>query len=336
MKVAAVTGPGKAEVVEVPDPTVADNYCLVKITAAPMCTEFHGLAKGNPTHSMGHEAAGVIVDVGPRAGLAKGDRVVVMPQNPCGRCHLCLAGEHIHCQHPRKWKDICGCDDGRATFAQYCIQQDWLCWPIPDDISDEHASLACCGLGPTFNACRLMGVSGDDTVIVSGLGPVGLGGVINATHLGARVIGLDLSPYRLALARDLGAAEVIDPTAEGALDRILELTGGIGADKVIETANTAESVKFGAEAVRRKGQLAFVSWAGELPVRTIVAKGLRIHGAWHWNHQTHGRAMLGVLGANAAKFDRMITHRFGLTRIADAFACQESGQCGKVILDPWK
>lgn len=336
MKVVAITPPGQADLMEVADPTPADNYCLIKITAAPMCTEFRGLATAKPTHSMGHEAAGVIVDVGPRASLAKGDRVVVMPQNPCGKCHLCLAGDYIHCQNPRKWQDICGYDEGRATFAQYCIQQDWLCWPVPDDVSDEHASLACCGLGPTFNACRQLGVTGDDTVIVSGLGPVGLGGVINATHLGARVIGLDVNPYRLGLAKELGAAETIDPTTEGALEKIRALTGGIGADKVIETANSVASVEFGAEAVRRKGKIAFVSWAGELTVRTIVAKGLSVYGAWHWNHQIHGRAMAGVLAANAAKFDRMITHRFGMSQIAEAFACQQSGQCGKVILDPWK
>ena len=259
-----------------------------------------------------------------------------MPQNPCGECYLCTAGDYIHCTHSRDWKVINGCETGRATFAQLCIQQDWLCWPIPDDISDEHASMACCGLGPTFNACRLMAVSGDDTVIVAGLGPVGLGGVINVTHLGARVIGLDVNPYRLALAKQLGAAETIDPTADGAMEKILELTGGVGADKVVETANSPDSVKFSVEAVRRKGQIAFVSWAGEVPVNRIVGKGLTVHGAWHWNHLTHGREMIGVIRANAAKLDKLITHRFGLSQIAEAFACQQTAQCGKVVMDPWK
>jgi len=336
MKVAAITGPGKAELVDVPDPTPADNYCLVKITAAPMCTEFHSLAGGKPTRSLGHEAAGVIVGVGPKARRAVGDRVVVMPQNPCGECYLCTSGEYIHCQHSRNWKEICGCEDGRATFAQYCIQQDWLCWPVPDDVSDEHAAMACCGLGPTFTACRLASVTGDDTVIVSGLGPVGLGGVINATHLGARVIGLDTNEYRLALAKDLGAAEAIDPTADGALDKIRDLTGGVGADAVVETANSPDAVQFSLDAVRRKGRVSFVSWGGDVPVRTIVAKGLTVHGAWHWNHFKYGREMLAVLRANATKLDRQITHRFGLSQIAEAFACQQEARCGKVVLNPWE
>jgi len=336
MKVAAITGPGQAGILDVPDPAPADNYCLVKITAAPMCTEFHSLREGKPNRSLGHEAAGVIVAVGPRACRQVGQRVVVMPQNPCGQCHLCTSGEYIHCTASRNWKEICSCEDGRATFAQLCVQQDWLCWPVPDDVSDEHASLACCGLGPTFNACRLAGVTADDTVVVAGLGPVGLGGVINATHLGARVIGLDVSPYRLALAKKLGAAETLDPTAEGAIDKLRSLTDGLGPDAVIETANSPDSVKFSAEAVRRKGRLAFVSWAGELPVRIIVAKGLAVHGAWHWNHMTHGRQMQAVLRKNQAKLDLLVTHRFGLSQIAEAFACQQSAQCGKVILDPWK
>lgn len=336
MKIAAIAGPGVVAVVDAADPTPSDNYCLVKITVAPMCTEFKGFAKAKPNRFLGHEAAGVVVGVGPKARRAVGERVVVMPQNPCGECYLCLSGEYIHCPNVRDWKRICGCQDGRSTYAQFCIQQDWLCWPVPDDISDEHASMACCGLGPTFNACRLANVTADDTVIVSGLGPVGLGGVINATHLGARVIGVDVNPYRLALAKQLGAAGAIDPTADGARASILERTGGLGVDAVIDTAGSQDAVDFNIEVLRRKGQYAFVSWGGEFPVGKAVQKGLTVHGAWHWNHCKDGLAMRKVLRDNAAKLDQLITHRFGLSRIAEAFACQEAAQCAKVLLNPWE
>jgi threonine dehydrogenase-like Zn-dependent dehydrogenase len=336
MKVVAITGERQAGLVDVPDPKVADNYCLIKIMVVPMCTEVGGFRRGRETQRIGHEAVGVVEEAGPKSRVAPGARVAVMPQNGCGTCYLCLSGEHIHCRTPRKPLEICGCETGRAAFAQYCIQQDHLLFPLPDDVSFEHGSMSLCGLGPTFNACRLAGVTADDTVLVAGLGPVGLGGVINATHLGARVIGLDVRPYRLALAKKLGAAETLDPTAEDALERIKELTGGVGADKAIETSNAEASPPFLSKAVRRKGDIAFVSWAGEMKVCDIVGNGLHLHGAWHWNHFTQGREMLKVLRGNAAKLDTFITHRFPMSEIQKAFELQCTGECGKVVMDPWK
>ncbi|MBN2449993.1 MAG: zinc-binding dehydrogenase [Lentisphaeria bacterium] len=300
-----------------------------------MCTEVAGFRAGRASRNLGHEAAGVVVEAGPRSGVVPGTRVVVMPQDSCGVCSLCLAGEHIHCRTPRNALAVCNSPTGRATYAQYCIQQDRLLVPLPDDISIEHGSMACCGLGPTFNACRLLRVTADDTVIVAGLGPVGLGGVINATHLGARVIGLDVNPYRLALARELGAEAVFDPTAEGAAEAILAQTDGLGVDKAIETANVEASPPFLARLVRPKGGIALVSWAGSLSVRDIVGRGLAVVGAWHWNHLVHGRQMLEVIRRNAAKLDRLITHRFPMSEVRKAFELQCTGQCGKVLLDPW-
>jgi threonine dehydrogenase-like Zn-dependent dehydrogenase len=336
MKVTAITGERRAELIDVPDPKVADNYCLIKIMAVPMCTEVGGFRKGSESKRLGHEAAGIVEQAGPKSRIAPGTRVAVMPQDSCGTCYLCLSGEHIHCRSPRKTFEICGCETGRATFAQYCIQQDRLLFPLPDDVSYEHGSMSLCGLGPTFNACRLMNVTADDTVLVAGLGPVGLGGVINATHLGARVIGMDVSPYRLALAKQLGAAETLDPTAANALETLMALTGGIGADKAIETSNAPASPPFLAQAVRRKGSISFVSWAGELAVSAIVGNGLSVHGAWHWNHFTQGREMVKVIRSNTAKLSGFITHRFPMSEVQQAFELQCTGACGKVLLDPWK
>ena len=95
-------------------------------------------------------------------------------------------------------------------MAQYLLKQDWMLLPIPDDMSYEHAAMACCGLGPTFGAFQTMGVDRYDTVLITGLGPVGLGGVINAVYRGARVIGVDANRYRAKLALELGASAVID------------------------------------------------------------------------------------------------------------------------------
>jgi threonine dehydrogenase-like Zn-dependent dehydrogenase len=265
-----------------------------------------------------------------------GERVVVMPQNGCGKCRLCLAGDHIHCRTPLDPFAICGTSTGRATFAQYCIQQDWLLVRIPDGISYDHAAMACCGLGPTFGSMQLMGVSAYDTVVIAGLGPVGLGGVINASHLGARVIGIEKNQYRADLARHLGAEAVIDPADAGAKNELMDLTAGHGADKCVETANAAESPLFLMEIVRPKGHIAFVSWTGRIDVPAIVAKGLTLHGAWHWNHLRDAEGMFDVIRRNPKKLDSLITHTFPLAKTKEAFELQLTGRCGKVVLHPWE
>src|ERR1019366_8940635 len=140
----------------------ADNYALIRIHAAPMCTEWHAYRDGKVGDVLGHEAAGEIVDAPPGGRWRIGDRVVVMPQDACGACSLCLAGNNIRCQSPRDPLDVCSSQTGRATYAELCIQHDWLLLGVPDDISIDHAGMACCGLGPAFGAMQRMDVNSTD------------------------------------------------------------------------------------------------------------------------------------------------------------------------------
>lgn len=334
MKIVAITGVKQCEIIEKETPTVKEDFCLIKIMSAAMCTECNGYRKGDPTTDIGHEAAGEVVEAGPKSKIKVGERVVVMPQNPCGKCHLCLKGDYIHCQHTIDPHEICNTKFGRSTYGQYCIQRDWLLMPIPDDISYDHAVMACCGLGPTFNAVNRLGVNPHKTVAIAGLGPVGLGGVINASYLGGKVIALDINPYRLKLAKELGAMAAIDPTADNALEQILELTDGEGLDCSVETSNVPSSPPFLINAARRKGEIALVSWAGDLSVPGIVGRGLTVYGCWHWNHFTHTEQMINVIRNNKEKLDKLITHTFPLEDVKEAWELQLTGQCGKVILHP--
>jgi L-iditol 2-dehydrogenase len=260
---------------------------------------------------------------------------VVMPQNGCGRCDLCLAGEHIRCQSPVDPYAINGKKLGRATYAQYCLQQDWLLYPAPKELSIEHASMACCGLGPTFTAMQMMEVNGLDTVLISGLGPVGLGGIINARLRGARVIGIEGNPYRAALAKELGAETVLDPAAPDLQQQVKSLTGGKGADKSIECSSTEAAPATLANLTRINGQLTSVGWGGPIDMKTVVSRGLTVRGAWHWNHLRDGEAMRRTLIAAQPYLDTLITHRFPMSKVKEAWEVQATGMCGKVLLDPW-
>ena len=333
MKVAAITGARQAGLVEVPDPVAAGDFALVKIHAAPMCAEYKGFVEGNKTSHLGHEAAGEVVAVGQPGSVKVGDRVVVMPQYPCGRCDHCLSGEYIYCELGK------GPVNGTATYAQYLLKNSWLLMPIPQGVSYEHASMACCGLGPTFGAMDLISVDRFDTVLITGAGPVGLGGVINARYRGARALVVEAHPYRAAKALKLGAEKVFDPKHPDVLKQILDATGGVGVDKAIDCSGAQAAHRLCIDAARRRGQVAFV---GEMFAPTplyvspdMIRKGLTLKGSWHYNIARYASLMRVIVDSPGA-LDELITHRMGMSQVQQAFEVSASGQCAKIVLDPWK
>ena len=335
MKVAVVTGEREATIVDQPDPCIKAPFVKVKIYAALMCTEVHAYANGNVSDCLGHEAAGEVVAAEAGSKVAVGDRVVVMPQYGCGACELCVSGEHIHCQHSIDPYAYCDSSSGRATYAQYCIKQDWLCLPIPADISYGHASMAYCGLGPTFNAMQKMQVNALDTVLISGLGAVGLGGAVNAIARGARVLALESQPFRAELARSIGVEVVINPNDPDKLQQIRELTGGHGADKSVEASSAESAPAFLVEATRARGQITSVGWGGPIRAAVLVGKGQSFHGAWHWNHLVDAEAMFRTIRTSKSLLGKTISHTFPMTRIKEAWELQLTGERGKIILHPW-
>lgn len=124
MKVVCITGVRRCDLAQRPVPHAAGSLAVVKILAAPMCTEHRAYAAGQPTDCLGHEAAGEVVAVAQSGPVRVGDRVVVMPQYPCGTCFLCRRGDFIHCQHPRDVRAATGNVTGTATYAQYLVKPD--------------------------------------------------------------------------------------------------------------------------------------------------------------------------------------------------------------------
>jgi len=336
MRKVIISGEKRAEIIQVPTPRPKEDWVLVKVEVIPMCTEYKAFRGGGRHEFLGHEAASEVVEVAQPGRVKVGDRVVVMPLFPCGTCPLCLAGDYIHCERHIDVAAFTGSPEGYETYAEYVLKPDWLCVPIPEGVSYRHAGMACCGLGPTFNACETMNVNAFDTVLVTGLGPVGLGGVINATYRGARVIGVDANAYRAELAQRLGAERVVDPSATDAREQIMALTGGIGVDKAVDCSGMAAAQRLCIDAARRRGHVSFVGESGELTVAVsddFIRKGLTVHGVWHYN-LAHTPRMMRLIQESGDKLDRMITHEFPLDRVQEALELQVTGQCGKVILTP--
>lgn len=338
MKKAIITGVRQAELVDTPDLKPVGNWAVVKVMAAPMCTEYKAFQAGQRAEFLGHEAAGEVVAVAQPGRVKVGDRVVVQPLHGCGVCPLCVSGDYIHCQHAPTFQSIFGSSEGSATYAQYLVKPDWLLSPIPDDVSYDLAGLACCGLGPTFGACERMGVSAYDTVLITGLGAVGLGGVVNAKFRGARVIGVESVPYRADYARKLGADHIVDPTTPDALEQIMALTGGRGVDAAMDCSGVVAGERLCVDAVRRRGQAAFIGECQEaMPLRIspdMLRKGLALHGIWHYNLALFPKVMQVIQRSPAVQ--ELISHIFPMSQIQRAFEVSATHECAKIVLHPWE
>ena len=336
MKIAAMFADGSGGTVDRPDPQPVDDFVLVKIRSVPMCTEYKGFKgeREQDAAGFGHEAAGEVVAVAQLGRVKVGDRVVVQPQLGCGSCWLCLDGEHIHCQNGRRLPE--GQTAGH-TYAQYILKPDWLLSSFPEDISYKHAGMACCGLGPTFGAMQKMNVNALDTVMITGMGPVGLGGVINGHYRGAKVIAVESQPFRANLAKELGATAVFDPNDENVLDKVMDLTNGLGVDKAMDCSGASAAHRLMVDALRRKGQACFIGQGGDFPLgasRDMIGKGIGLHGIWHYN-LSYFPALINMISQVGYQLDKFITHQYGMSQVQEAWAQQCTGNAGKVVLDPW-
>lgn len=339
MQKVVVHGERCASVVDVPTPVAKGDWALVKVHVVPMCTEYKAFLSGNKAEFLGHEAAGEVVAVDQPGKVKVGDRVVAMPLAGCGECALCTSGDYIYCEHQPDFRSIHGSQEGTATYAQYLLKQSWLLCPIPDDVSYEKASLACCALGPSFGAFERMHVGPNDTVLITGAGPVGLGAIVNSVYRGARTLVVESEPYRVEKSKALGAEEVLDPRDTDVVARIRSLTGGRGVDKSLDCSGAVPAERLCIDATRRRGELAFVgeNYHAELPIHVsadLIRKGLTLHGSWHYNLNLFP-ALMNVI-REAPNVDALISHQLPMRQAQEAMELSASHQCAKILLKPWE
>jgi threonine dehydrogenase-like Zn-dependent dehydrogenase len=338
MKKAVILGERQAGLVEVPEPQPKGDWVLVKVHATPMCTEYKGFVVGRRAEYLGHEAVGEVVAVAQPGRVRVGDRVVVMPQYPCGQCELCVAGDYIYCENNYDFAAFTGSREGSATYAQYLLKPSWLLPKIPAGLSYELASLALCALGPSFGAFDAMQVDARDTVLITGAGPVGLGAVVNAKLRGARVILLESVLYRVERAWLLGADVVVDPDAADALEQVRALTDGRGVDKALDCTGVVTAQRFCIDATRRRGQVTFVGECHEpLNIRVspdMIRKGLTVRGSWHYNLNLFPRVMDVI--QQSPVIEHLISHVLPLSEVQKAFEISAAHLSAKIILKPWE
>lgn len=218
-----------------------------------------------PPRTLGHEIAGTVVAVGPDAkGVAVGDRRVVFPWIGCGQCALCVAGNEHLCNAPRALgihRDGGFADHVLVPDPKYLLAFD----PLPED---QACTYACSGLTAYSALKKVAPLVAKDALLVIGAGGVGLSGIRLARELfpDVRIVVAELDPDKWDIAREAGANEVIDPTADGAAKALIKGTGG-GVAAAVDFVGAGATFAFGFGVLRKAGKLVCVGlFGGATPI----------------------------------------------------------------------
>jgi S-(hydroxymethyl)glutathione dehydrogenase/alcohol dehydrogenase len=268
------------------------NDVLVRIRAAGLCHTDLEVIEGSLRYPLpivlGHEAAGIVEQVGAAArGVRVGDHVVLSWNPHCGHCFYCDRDAPILCEQylgegpkalPFDGESRAALADGRplqqlmflGSFGEYCVVADQQAIPVPRDIPFDRACLIGCGVMTGVGAALNLGaIAHGDTVMVIGCGAVGLAAVQGARLAGAgAIIAVDLDPAKLVLAVRMGATHSVNASTDDVVAAGKQRTGGRGVDVVIESAGSGSAFRVTTEAVRPGGQ---VIWLGKIDVNKDVA-----------------------------------------------------------------
>jgi propanol-preferring alcohol dehydrogenase len=330
MQAVQILGDRQAIVRDVPEPKPRAGEVLIRTRAAAICgSDLHGyrrpLGDRPPSDRIpGHEPCGEVAELGPGVtGLELGERVLVYHRIGCGRCVQCRTGNTNICQNGQT---SVGAD------AEYIVAPADRCYPIPEGMSWEDAVVISCQGGTAYAPLRRLGASGRDTIVVSGLGPVGLCVTLMGKAMGARMIGLDPMAERRELARGLDIDAALDPGDPDAVGQVRELTEG-GADALVETSGRPEAHAKIADYLRVNGQAAIVGLGSTEPSinpisffgKQLTLFASNLYPEWMLPE------IFSFVQRHRVPLSRIITHRARLAEAPEMFRLADSATAGKVI-----
>ncbi len=339
MKAAVYYGPHDMRFEEVNDPEPGDSGVVVRVKACGICgSDLHFYQRGGPKVKpgtiMGHEFSGDVIAVGQAVKDIKiGDRVAGASLMVCGKCPWCKSGQNYLC------RDILmGGFDFHGAYAEYApvplaiVGQ--TVFQLPDNLSYEAGALME-PLGIGIFAAERAKPEVTDTVVIFGAGMIGLSALAAFKSAGvSMLIVSELAPKRRQAAMALGADTVIDPGSEDVLARIMQETGGEGADIAVECTGLRKPFLQALRSLRIDGKLMQVGvfdTAFEFNPVTITTRNLRVIGCLGGDYP----ASMLSLGSGRVKTDSFITHSFPLKDINQAFETQaNTGESIKVMLKP--
>jgi len=338
MKVAMYYGLDDIRIQDMPKPKIGSYEILVEMKACGVCGSdlMDWYLRSRAPLVLGHEPAGVVVEAGKNVRAFKvGDRVFAHHHVADLKCYYCKKGDYTLCAQFRQTHFEPG------GFAEYFkvpapnLQIDTL--KLPDGVSFEEATLiepvGCC-----IRAQNKGGIGKGDNVAIVGAGPSGiihamLARIAGATH----IMVTDIVDYRLKMAERLGADVTINPNKENLVERIRESTEGRGVDVVIVTAPNVKAVEDGLQIVRRGGKLLLFAPTQpdqytRLSPHSLFFSEISVIPSYSVSH-VETRTALHLISSGRIKAKELITHRFPLSRTADAFQTAAwPKECLKVVV----
>ena len=324
MKSLRFAGNSQVEVIETPIPALEEGEMLVRIRVSALCGSEMGAfrAEGGMEGNSGHEFAGEVVDPNGQRGFAEGDRVGVHIIIGCGECRWCRADRAVLCEK----RSFCS-----SAHAEYKNVPAHHCVKLPDDIDwPTGVLIAGDAMGVAYHVADRVGVRATDTVAVMGCGPIGLGNILLLQFYGARPIGVDVSPQRLELARQMGAVDVVDASDGDAVEKLRELTDGEGPDICYECTGKPAGIAMAFEACANSGKIGVVGEQQEAcfnPSRDLIHKELTVYGAWYWR-MSEFEPMVKLV-RRGLDVTRLITHELPLEDAQVGYELMAAGKSGK-------
>lgn len=329
-------GPGFVELRDVEPPKPGPGEVLIEVKACGVCgTDIHVLHDEFPYWPpviLGHEFSGQVVEAGAGVTAYKvGDRVVGEPHTQaCGRCYLCRTGNIQICAAKRSpgW----GID---GAFTRYLKMPELLLHRIPENVSYETAAVVEPAANTVHDVIERAKVEAGDFAVVVGPGPIGLLAAMTARAGGARRVAVIGAPQdeavRLKKARELGFETFVESGA------VLEMTGGIGADLVIECSGSAGGIASAIDLVRKKGRVCAIGLTGKpsipFPWDRAAFKVCDLIFNLSTSYTSWDRT-INLVAAGALAIDRVISHKLPLSEWRHGFDEIEAQRALKVLLIP--
>jgi S-(hydroxymethyl)mycothiol dehydrogenase len=350
-RVQGVVARAKGEPVEVTAVTVPDpgpGEAMVRVQACGVChTDLHyregGIGDDFP-YLLGHEAAGVVEGVGDGvSGVAPGDFVILNWRAVCGQCRSCRRGRPWYCFSTHNARQRMTLGDGTplaaalgiGAFTELTLVAAGQCTKVDPAVPPEVAGLLGCGvmagLGAALNTAP---VTRGDTVAVIGCGGVGDAAILGARLAGARtIIGVDVDPRKLAWAAEMGATHTVNSAETDPVDRIRELTGGHGADVVIEAVGRPDTYRQAFYARDLAGTVVLVGVPTpqmrlELPLLDVFGRGGALKSSWYGDclPERDFPLLTDLYLQGRLPLEKFVSETIPLDRVEDAFAKMERGE----------
>jgi len=327
--------------VAVPEP--GHGEVLLRMKASTICGSdirciYHEhLGKGPEGYQdkiAGHEPSGQIVKVGPGCRrFGAGDRVIVYHISGCGVCNDCRRGYMISCTSEKYRRAYGWQRDG--GMAPYLLAEEKDLVALPDELSFTDGAQVACGFGTVYEGLMKLGISGNDAVLITGLGPVGLATGALCRKLGAnRIIGIDVIDERLKLALDLGLCDEVLKSGPDNVAEVKKLTGGNGVERAVDCSANDQARATAIRATRKWGRIVFLGEGGRVefnPSPDIIHDQKTIFGSWVTSIWLMEELVERLVTWKLHPAE-LVTHRFALEHVDHAYSLMASGRCGKVAV----